>query len=56
MIKQLLVRFVREDKGQDLIEYALLAGLIALVSIVAITLVGTNINTKMNSIAVSVAS
>ena len=56
MIRELLVRFVREDKGQDLIEYALLAGLIALVSVVAITLVGTNINSKMNDVALSVAS
>ena len=31
-MKSLIVRFVREDEGQDLIEYALLAGLIALVA------------------------
>ena len=29
-MKVLIGRFVREDKGQDLIEYALIAGLVAL--------------------------
>ena len=31
-MKSLFVRFVREDAGQDLIEYAMLATLIALVA------------------------
>ena len=31
-MQQLIARFVREDEGQDLIEYALLATLIALVA------------------------
>jgi len=34
----------RDDKGQDLIEYALLAGLIALVAVVAIGDAGTEVN------------
>ena len=56
MINQLLARFVREEQGQDLIEYALLAGLIALVAIAGVTLVGTAVNTKMNNVSTSVAS
>ena len=43
----LVMRFralVRDDEGQDLIEYALLAGLIALVSVLAITNAGTQVN------------
>jgi Flp pilus assembly pilin Flp len=36
-------RFVREDEGQDLIEYALLAGLISLVCVLAITGAGTKV-------------
>jgi pilus assembly protein Flp/PilA len=36
---------LRRDEGQDLIEYGLLAGLIAIVAIVAMTTVGTVINT-----------
>ena len=56
-MKNLFSKFVREENGQDLIEYALLAGFISLVAVVAITNVGTgvnkvydNINTKVNSI------
>lgn len=35
-MKNLIARFIREDEGQDLIEYALLMGLIALICIAAI--------------------
>jgi pilus assembly protein Flp/PilA len=34
----------RGDEGQDLLEYALLVALIALVAVAAITLTGTNVN------------
>ena len=34
-------RFGREEDGQDLMEYALLAALIAVVAILAVTRVGT---------------
>ena len=37
-MKNLFVRFVREEEGQDIIEYALLA---AFISIVAWSLLGT---------------
>jgi Flp pilus assembly pilin Flp len=36
-------RFIHEDEGQNLVEYALLAGLVALVAIVAVGSVGTEI-------------
>jgi pilus assembly protein Flp/PilA len=36
--------FVRNDEGQDLLEYALLVALIAIVCILAITTTGTNVN------------
>ena len=39
-----IARFLRNDEGQDLIEYALLAGLIALVAVLAITNAGTEVN------------
>ena len=51
-MKKLLARFVREDEGQDLIEYALLAAFIALVAVVMIISVGTGVNliyTQVNS-------
>ena len=43
----LITRFralLHDDEGQDLIEYALLAGLIALVCTVALTNAGTEVN------------
>jgi pilus assembly protein Flp/PilA len=44
MMKNLFNRFVRDEQGQDLIEYALLAGFISLVAVAAITAVGTGVN------------
>ena len=38
-----LLRFVREEEGQDLIEYALLAGFISLSAVLAITAVGNSL-------------
>jgi pilus assembly protein Flp/PilA len=49
-MKNLFKRFTREDQGQDLIEYALLAGFISLVAVVAITNVGTGVNAVYNNI------
>jgi Flp pilus assembly pilin Flp len=42
-IRQL--RVLRSDRGQDLLEYALLVALIALVAVGAVTQVGSTINT-----------
>lgn len=55
-MKNLFARFVREEDGQDLIEYALLAGFISLVAVVAITNVGTGVNKVYNNINTQVAS
>ena len=41
----------RDTAGQDLLEYALLVALIALVCYGAVQLTGTNVNTIFNSIA-----
>ena len=43
-MKNLFVRFVREEEGQDLIEYSLLAALIAVACIAAMTTLATEIN------------
>ena len=40
-MKNLIARFVRDEQGQDLIEYALLAGFISLAVVTAVTSVGT---------------
>lgn len=42
-MKKLIARFIREDAGQDLIEYALLAGVITVAAITAITLIGSKV-------------
>jgi pilus assembly protein Flp/PilA len=41
----------RSEKGQDLAEYALLIGLIALIVILAVTLLGNQISTVFSAIA-----
>lgn len=50
-MRALRARFFREDEGQDLIEYGLLAAFISLVAIAAIINVGTQLTTTYNSIA-----
>jgi pilus assembly protein Flp/PilA len=42
--------FVRDDEGQDLIEYALLVALISLVCVVALTDAGKQVNVIFTSI------
>ncbi len=46
-----LQKLARNEDGQDLLEYALLVALIALVAVGAITLAGTNVNTIFGQIA-----
>ena len=55
-MKNLFNRFVREDQGQDLIEYALLAGFISLVAVTAITNVGSGVNVVYGNINSQVAA
>jgi Flp pilus assembly pilin Flp len=50
-MKSLMVRFVREDEGQDLIEYALLCTVIALVVFVGASLAGTSLNAWYTNIS-----
>ena len=55
-MKQLLISLVRDDQGQDLIEYALLAGFISLAAVAAIQLIGTNLNTLYTNVAANVGT
>jgi pilus assembly protein Flp/PilA len=50
---KLLTRFVREEDGQDLVEYALLLALVALAAITAMGLLGAAINNKYGSATAS---
>ena len=49
-------RVATSDSGQDLIEYALLAAFIGLVSVVAIANLGTSMDGAMSNMAASVES
>ena len=55
-MKELFKSFVNDESGQDLIEYALLAGFISLVAVVAITNVGTGVNTVYGNIDTQVVA
>jgi pilus assembly protein Flp/PilA len=46
--------FWREEEGQDLLEYALLIALIALVSVLAVTSAGQKVQTIFNTIAAAI--
>ena len=52
-MKNLIARFVREEEGQDLVEYAMLITFIALACIIGMQTLGTAINNKFNSISAS---
>jgi pilus assembly protein Flp/PilA len=43
-MKNFIVSFVRDEQGQDLIEYALLAGLISIVCVAAINSAGDKVS------------
>ena len=43
-MRRLLITLVRDTGGQDLIEYALLAGLISLMAVTAVVNVGGGVN------------
>jgi pilus assembly protein Flp/PilA len=48
---KMLRQFAKDESGQDLLEYALLVALIALVAFAAVTLAGTQVNTIFTNIA-----
>jgi pilus assembly protein Flp/PilA len=44
-------QFINEEQGADLIEYALLAGLISLACVVTLTTIGTKVGSIFEKIA-----
>ena len=52
----LLNRLIREEEGQDLIEYVLLAAGIAIICIPAVPLLGTALSNRFGGITTSVGS
>jgi len=51
---QYVKSFARTEEGQDLLEYALLIALIAIVCVGAITLAGTTVRDKFSEIAAAI--
>jgi pilus assembly protein Flp/PilA len=56
MLLTYLKSFVREDEGQDLLEYALLVALIALIAIGAVGAAGTSVSNIFANIAGKLAA
>ncbi len=50
-MKQALVKFFRDEEGATAIEYGLIAGLIAVVIITAVTTIGTELTATFQTIA-----
>ena len=55
-IKQMLVTLWKDESGQDLIEYALVAGLIGLGAVVAMSGLATKIGSAFDSVGSSLTS
>ena len=55
-IKQILVNLVQDESGQDLIEYALVAALIALGSVAAMGSLSASISTAMSSVGTNLTT
>jgi pilus assembly protein Flp/PilA len=50
IVKNLITRFVREDEGQDVIEYALLAAFVSIIAATIIKSIGPDLGTIFNNV------
>lgn len=50
-LKNLVANLVKDEQGQDLIEYALLATFVSLVAVAGATLLGTALNNWYSKVA-----
>ena len=50
-MQELINRLRRDDEGAALVEYGMLVGLIAVICVVAVTTLGTEVSTAFSSIA-----
>ena len=50
-MSKFISRFVKDSSGATAIEYGLIAGLVAVVIITAVTSIGTNLSAKFTTIA-----
>ena len=54
-VLQLISRFRRDDEGAALVEYGMLVGLIAVICVVAVTTLGTEVSAAFSKIASSLS-
>jgi pilus assembly protein Flp/PilA len=52
---KLITRLRREEEGAALVEYGMLVGLIAVICVVAVTTLGTEVSTAFSAIALALA-
>lgn len=55
-MKALIMRLFKNEEGEIAVEWAILAGLIALAIVLGVTLLGTNLNTLFNNIGTYIAT
>ena len=53
---QWINRFVRDEAGQDLVEYAMLLAFIALIAIVGVKTLGTTVNKFFSNVATALTA
>jgi pilus assembly protein Flp/PilA len=55
-MRKLINRFRRDDEGAALVEYGMLVGLIAVICVVAVTTLGTEVSTAFSKIAAGLSA
>jgi len=55
-MKGLLVRFVRDEEGQDLVEYAMLLAFIALIAIAGVQFLGQTVDSFFSNVGNALVS
>jgi pilus assembly protein Flp/PilA len=54
-MRKIINRFRRDDEGAALVEYGMLVGLIAVICVVAVTTLGTEVSTAFSKIAAALS-
>jgi len=52
-MNKMIQRFIRDEAGQDIIEYALLAAFISIIAIAEIKLIGPQVSTYFHNVQTS---
>jgi pilus assembly protein Flp/PilA len=56
MDRSAVIAFLKDDRAQGLVEYALIVALIAMVAVAALRVLGTKVNSTLNKAAGSLLS